>query len=237
VTDALDASSPCTMVRHLIKPLPHTYFHEFRSLFPFPRSNSSSPPQVVSILESPHVLIYLFPPAVRTKIDADLQTPSKVNNYLCPKLLRVKNGPCQCAAVKYLRRLHPGPLDQTSRRRLIKSGTSSSPFEYLSIPAKVAGCSTAIYVDYRCMWRIEAGMCLLLFLVISFFRPLFLVLTHTPILGVGSRQIRHFELSLIQYDLHHISIYILTFHAHLMIIVSKLARILRGRNGDQHLDI
>ena len=80
-------------------------------------------------------------------------------------------------------------------------------------------------------------MCLLLFLVISFFRPLFLVLTHTPISGVGSRQIRHFELSHIRYDLHHISIYILTFHVHLMIIVSKLARILRGRNGDQHLDI
>ena len=79
-------------------------------------------------------------------------------------------------------------------------GNFEFPFR-ISIPAKVAGFSTAIFVDYRCMWRIEAGMCLLLFLVISFCRPLFLVLTHTPISGVGSRQIRHFELPLIRYDL------------------------------------
>ena len=58
-----------------------------------------------------------------------------------------------------------------------------------------------------------------------------------PISGVGSRQIRHFELSLIRYDLQHISTYILTFHAYLMPIVSKLARILRERNGDQHLPL
>jgi len=79
-------------------------------------------------------------------------------------------------------------------------GNLEFPFR-ISIPAKVAGFSTAIFVDYRCMWRVEAGMCLLLFLVISFCRPLFLVLTHTPISGVGSRQIRHFELPLIRYDL------------------------------------
>ncbi|KAF8968358.1 hypothetical protein BDZ97DRAFT_1916196 [Flammula alnicola] len=56
------------------------------------------------------------------------------------------------------------------------------PFR-ISIPARVAGFSTAVFVDYRCMWRVEA------------------VLTHTPVMGVGSRQVRHFELPLVRYDL------------------------------------
>lgn len=79
-------------------------------------------------------------------------------------------------------------------------GNFEFPFR-ISVPAKVAGFSTAIFVDYRCMWRVEAGMCLLPSLLISSCRPLFLVLTHAPISGVGSRQIRHFELPLIRYDL------------------------------------
>ncbi|KAG5647127.1 hypothetical protein DXG03_001082 [Asterophora parasitica] len=56
------------------------------------------------------------------------------------------------------------------------------PFR-LTIPAKVMGFSTAVFVDYRCMWRVEA------------------VLNHMPIPGVGSRQIKHFELPLIRFDL------------------------------------
>ncbi|TFK42948.1 hypothetical protein BDQ12DRAFT_677063 [Crucibulum laeve] len=61
-------------------------------------------------------------------------------------------------------------------------GNMEYPFR-LSIPAKVAGFSTAVFVDYRCIWRVEA------------------ILTHVPIAGVGSRQIKHFELPLIRYDL------------------------------------
>lgn len=61
-------------------------------------------------------------------------------------------------------------------------GALEFPFR-LSIPARVAGFSTAAYVDYRCVWRIEA------------------VLHHAPIVGVGSRQVRHFELPLVRYDL------------------------------------
>lgn len=53
----------------------------------------------------------------------------------------------------------------------------------ITVPVKAAGFSTAVFVDYRCLWRIEA------------------VLTHAPIAGVGSRQIKHFELPLIRYDL------------------------------------
>ncbi|KJA20222.1 hypothetical protein HYPSUDRAFT_111166, partial [Hypholoma sublateritium FD-334 SS-4] len=61
-------------------------------------------------------------------------------------------------------------------------GALEFPFR-LSIPARVAGFSTAAYVDYRCVWRIEA------------------VLHHAPIVGVGARQVRHFELPLVRYDL------------------------------------
>ncbi|KAF8061540.1 hypothetical protein FPV67DRAFT_1509348 [Lyophyllum atratum] len=57
-----------------------------------------------------------------------------------------------------------------------------APFR-ITVPARVAGFSTAVFVDYRCMWRVEA------------------VLNHVPISGVGSRQIKHFELPLIRYDL------------------------------------
>ncbi|KAF5386802.1 hypothetical protein D9615_001855 [Tricholomella constricta] len=56
------------------------------------------------------------------------------------------------------------------------------PFR-ITIPANVAGFSTAVFVDYRCMWRVEA------------------VLNHVPISGVGSRQVKHFELPLVRFDL------------------------------------
>ncbi|KAG5634879.1 hypothetical protein H0H81_000424 [Sphagnurus paluster] len=56
------------------------------------------------------------------------------------------------------------------------------PFR-ITVPANVAGFSTSVFVDYRCMWRVEA------------------VLTHVPISGVGSRQVKHFELPLVRYDL------------------------------------
>jgi hypothetical protein len=35
-------------------------------------------------------------------------------------------------------------------------GNLDLPFR-ISMPAKVAGFSTAAFVDYRCVWRLEAG--------------------------------------------------------------------------------
>ncbi|PFH52398.1 hypothetical protein AMATHDRAFT_56953 [Amanita thiersii Skay4041] len=55
------------------------------------------------------------------------------------------------------------------------------PFE-ITLPVEIAGFSTCVFVDYRCVWRVEA------------------VLEHTPIYGVGNRQVKHFELPLIRYD-------------------------------------
>ncbi|KAF8631440.1 hypothetical protein AX17_005117 [Amanita inopinata Kibby_2008] len=55
------------------------------------------------------------------------------------------------------------------------------PFQ-ITLPVDTAGFSTSVFVDYRCLWRVEA------------------VLEHAPIYGVGSFQVKHFELPLIRYD-------------------------------------
>ncbi|KAG6831308.1 hypothetical protein H0H92_011515 [Tricholoma furcatifolium] len=55
------------------------------------------------------------------------------------------------------------------------------PFRII-VPARVGGFSTSTFVDYRCMWRVEA------------------VLNHVPITAIGSRQVKHFELPLVRYD-------------------------------------
>ncbi|TFK64083.1 hypothetical protein BDN72DRAFT_286614 [Pluteus cervinus] len=61
-------------------------------------------------------------------------------------------------------------------------GDLEFPFKIV-VPTKTAGFSTAVFVDYRCSWRVEA------------------IINHIPISGIGSRQIRHFELPLVRYDL------------------------------------
>ena len=78
-------------------------------------------------------------------------------------------------------------------------GNLDLPFR-ISMPAKVAGFSTAAFVDYRCVWRLEAGMTSrsYFFTFSHLISPI--VLNHVPISGIGARQIRHFELPFIRYD-------------------------------------
>ncbi|KAJ6455751.1 hypothetical protein C8R45DRAFT_586733 [Mycena sanguinolenta] len=62
-------------------------------------------------------------------------------------------------------------------------GNLELPFRIL-IPPKVAGFSTASYSSvFKCAWRVEA------------------IINHIPILGVGSRQIKHSELPLLRFGL------------------------------------
>ncbi|PPQ77592.1 hypothetical protein CVT25_011384 [Psilocybe cyanescens] len=119
---------------------------------------------------------------VRTKIDADLKP-------LHAKTLSVSVR-CYESRVGRVNILQSNILvDYTQVLWSKPDGVDHEPITNLefpfriSIPAKVAGFSTAQFVDYRCMWRVEA------------------VLSHIPISGVGSRQIRHFELPLVRYDL------------------------------------
>ncbi|KII89040.1 hypothetical protein PLICRDRAFT_160086 [Plicaturopsis crispa FD-325 SS-3] len=67
-------------------------------------------------------------------------------------------------------------------RDFIDVGDLEFPFR-ITIPADVAGVSTANFQDYKAIWRVEA------------------VLNHASIAGVGSRQTKYFELPLIRYDL------------------------------------
>ncbi|KAF5365610.1 hypothetical protein D9758_003182 [Tetrapyrgos nigripes] len=61
-------------------------------------------------------------------------------------------------------------------------GESDYPFR-ITLPARIGGFSTASFIEYRCVWRVEA------------------LLNHAHITGVGSRQIKHAELPLVRYDL------------------------------------
>ncbi|KAF9533487.1 hypothetical protein CPB83DRAFT_873536 [Crepidotus variabilis] len=60
-------------------------------------------------------------------------------------------------------------------------GVVEYPFR-LRIPTNVPGFSSAAFVDYRCTWRLEA------------------VLSHVSLNGIISRQVRHFDLNLVRYD-------------------------------------
>ncbi|KAJ8457742.1 hypothetical protein ONZ45_g18194 [Pleurotus djamor] len=61
-------------------------------------------------------------------------------------------------------------------------GEMEFPFR-ITLPPRALGFSTATFVDYRCIWRIEA------------------TIIHTPIVGVGTKQVKHFDLPFIRYDL------------------------------------
>ncbi|CAA7265395.1 unnamed protein product [Cyclocybe aegerita] len=118
---------------------------------------------------------------VRTKLDADLKTLPAKSISVSVRCYETRVGRVNTlqtnVLVEYTTLLWSKP-DNVDHEHI---GNLEFPFR-INLPAKVAGFSTAIFVDYRCTWRVEA------------------VLNHAPIAGVGSRQIRHFELPLIRYD-------------------------------------
>jgi hypothetical protein len=77
-------------------------------------------------------------------------------------------------------------------------GELQFPFR-ITLPTNVNGLSTVNFPDYRTFWRIEAGA--------SYITPnsclsyRLAVINHVPITGVGSRQTKHYDLSLVRYDL------------------------------------
>ncbi|KXN82558.1 hypothetical protein AN958_02409 [Leucoagaricus sp. SymC.cos] len=119
---------------------------------------------------------------VRTKLDPDLK--------LLPATSLTVSIRCYESRVGRVNLLHSNILVDHTQVLWSKSddveyepiGNLDYPFR-LTLPAKIGGFSTAVFVDYRCMWRVEA------------------VLNHIPIGGVGSRQVKHFELPLVRYDL------------------------------------
>ncbi|KAG6919977.1 hypothetical protein DXG01_013326 [Tephrocybe rancida] len=119
---------------------------------------------------------------VRTKIDADAK-------QLLAKSLTISVR-CYESRLGRVSVLHSNVLvDYTQILWQKPDGEEYAPIDELefpfriTVPARVGGFSTAVFVDYRCMWRVEA------------------VLNHVPITAVGSRQVKHFELPLVRFDL------------------------------------
>lgn len=78
-------------------------------------------------------------------------------------------------------------------------GDLELPFR-ISIPARVGGFSTSTFVEYRCLWRVEAGQ--FHFVLLSISLVLFAsVLNHSCITGIGTRQTKHSEIALTRYDI------------------------------------
>ncbi|KAF7338439.1 hypothetical protein MVEN_02069800 [Mycena venus] len=122
---------------------------------------------------------------VRTKLDADQKTlPAKsvTISVRCYETRLGVLGVMQSnVLVDYTQVLWSKPDGDHSDYAEI--GDLELPFRIL-IPPKVAGFSTASYSSvYKCSWRVEA------------------IINHVPILGVGSRQIKHSELPLLRFGL------------------------------------
>ncbi|KIK59708.1 hypothetical protein GYMLUDRAFT_74149 [Collybiopsis luxurians FD-317 M1] len=77
-------------------------------------------------------------------------------------------------------------VDQTqvlwSRPEYCELGEEEFPFKIV-IPPRVGGFSTVSFVEYKCVWRVEA------------------TIHHIHISGVGSRLVKHIDLPLVRYDL------------------------------------
>ncbi|KAJ7273539.1 hypothetical protein B0H12DRAFT_1089906 [Mycena haematopus] len=123
---------------------------------------------------------------VRTKLDVDqkpLQAKSVTISVRCYETrLGVLGVVHSNVLVDYTQVLWSKP---DSDQDYADIGDLELPFRII-IPAKVAGFSTASYASvYKCSWRVEA------------------IINHIPILGVGSRQIKHSELPLLRFGLPH----------------------------------
>ncbi|KAJ6547385.1 hypothetical protein B0H19DRAFT_1266325 [Mycena capillaripes] len=121
---------------------------------------------------------------VRTKLDADqkpLQAKSITISVRCYETrLGVLGVMHSNVLVDYTQVLWSKP---DGDHEYADVGELELPFR-ISIPSKVAGFSTASYAStYKCSWRVEA------------------IINHIPILGVGSRQIKHSELPLLRFGL------------------------------------
>ncbi len=94
---------------------------------------------------------------VRTKLDDDLRTLQATSLTISIR--------CYESRLGRVNALHSNILVDHTQVLWSKSddveceaiGNLDYPFR-LTLPSKVAGFSTAVFVDYRCMWRLEAGV-------------------------------------------------------------------------------
>ncbi|KAG6841661.1 hypothetical protein C0991_008299 [Blastosporella zonata] len=119
---------------------------------------------------------------VRTKVDSDAKQLLAKSLTISVRCYESRLGRVSVLASKVL-------VDYTQVLWSKPDGEEYAPIDELefpfriTVPARVGGFSTSVFVDYRCMWRVEA------------------VLHHVPLTAVGSRQVKHFELPLVRFDL------------------------------------
>ena len=136
---------------------------------------------------------------VRTKLDGDLKPLAASSLTISVKCYETRVGRINVVQSKVLVEYTKVLWSKRDGVEYESIGNLDLPFR-ISMPAKVAGFSTAAFVDYRCVWRLEAGTtcCSYTFALAHLIFPI--VLNHAPISGIGARQIRHFELPFIRYD-------------------------------------
>jgi len=93
---------------------------------------------------------------VRTKVDADLKTLPAKSLTVSVRCYETRTGRVNTLHSKVLVDYTQVLWTKEDGVEYEQIGNLEFPFR-LSIPAKVAGFSTAVFVDYRCMWRVEAG--------------------------------------------------------------------------------
>lgn len=130
----------------------------FVSIYWLPRFNPNTCRRRSAFLPCFHIIISstFFHLAVRTKLDADLKLlPAKsiTISVRCyeTRVGRVNN--IQSNVLVDYTKILWSKQDGVEFQQI---GNLDFPFR-ISIPAKVAGFSTAAFVDYRCVWRVEAG--------------------------------------------------------------------------------
>jgi hypothetical protein len=138
------------------------------------------------------------PVVVRTKLDGDFKPLAAKSLTISVKCYETRVGRINVVQSNVLVEYTKVLWSKQDGVEYEPIGNLDLPFR-ISMPAKVAGFSTAAFVDYRCVWRLEAGTtCSYFFTVVHLIFPI--VLNHVPISGIGARQIRHFELPFIRYD-------------------------------------
>lgn len=143
------------------------------------------------VVQPPH-------PVVRTKLDGDFKPLAAKSLTVSVKCYETRVGRINVVQSNVLVEYTKVLWSKQDGVEYEPIGNLDLPFR-ISMPAKVAGFSTAAFVDYRCVWRLEAGTtCSYFFAIVHLTSPV--VLNHVPISGIGARQIRHFELPFIRYD-------------------------------------
>jgi hypothetical protein len=94
---------------------------------------------------------------VRTKLDADLRTLQATSLTISIRCYESRIGRVNILQSNILVDHTQVLWSKSDDVEYEPVGNLDYPFR-LTLPTKIGGFSTAVFVDYRCMWRVEAGV-------------------------------------------------------------------------------